>query len=73
MSKNDEYKVFVEVDGVVYRGRRSVRQDGDQVRIDGKLVGVDVDNDGNPLSVTLPSARVRQPSWFMRTLRRLLP
>lgn len=48
MSDSD-YKVRTEVDGVVYRGRRSVVMDGRTVRIDGKLVGVEVDNDGNQL------------------------
>ncbi len=78
---DDEYKVRVEVDGVVYRGRRSVHQNGGRVYIDGKLVGVEVDNDGDPLvasqvdddgdSVTvrmpLPRARVER-TWWRRLL-----
>lgn len=51
------YKVRVEVDGIIYRGRHSVHQTGDRVYIDGRLVGVEVDNDGNPLAAPLPVAR----------------
>jgi hypothetical protein len=47
---DSEYKVRVESDGVVYRGRHSVHQRGSHVYIDGKLVGVEVNNDGNSLS-----------------------
>lgn len=68
---SDDYKVRVEVDGVVYRGRRSVHQIGDRVYIDGKLVGVEVDNDGNQLAdppQPLPVARVERRSWLGRLL-----
>lgn len=67
---NDEYKVRVEVDGVVYRGRRSVHQKGEHVWIDGKLVGVEVDNDGNLLvdlpvpKESLPLARTIRHRWW---------
>lgn len=67
--KDDEHKVRVEVDGIVYRGRSSVHQYGDRVYIDRKLVGVEVDNDGNPLAAPLPVARVDRPSWWLRLLR----
>ncbi len=66
---DDEYKVRVEVDGVVYRGRHSVHQYGDRVYIDRKLVGVEVDNDGNPLVAPLPVALVKRRSWWARLLR----
>jgi hypothetical protein len=66
MPRNDqEYKVFVEVDGVVYRGRYSVNQDGKRVYIDGKLVGVEVDNNGEPLTAS-PLPVTASPSWWRR-------
>lgn len=72
---DDARKVRVEVDGIIYRGRRSVSQVGSRVLIDGKIVGVEVDNDGNPLtstnaggpSVSLSTARVViRLSWWAR-------
>lgn len=65
----DECKVFVEADGIVYRGRHSVNQSGGRVWIDGKLVGVEVDNNGNPLVASLPTASINQPSWPVRLWR----
>lgn len=71
-----EYKVHVEVDGVVYRGRHSVHQRGDRVYVDGKLVGVECDNDGNPLASTLelaaPVPVTRRTARLRRAWRRVL-
>ena len=65
---DDERKVRVEVDGVVYRGRHSVHQYGNRVYIDRKLVGVECDHDGNPLVAPLPAARVASRPWWTRLL-----
>lgn len=48
-----DHKVYSEADGVVYRGRRSVHMSGKRVWIDDREVGVEVDNNGDPL---LPEA-----------------
>ena len=47
--RDDERPVMVEIDGVFYRGRRSVRQIGARVWIDGEEVSVDVDRDGDTI------------------------
>lgn len=70
---DDERKVYVEVDGVIYRGRRSVNQSGSRVWIDGKEVGVEVDNNGDPLAAPLPVAHAAQVSWWIRLWRWTLP
>lgn len=70
----DDYKVFVVVDGVTYRGRRSVNQRGNKVWIDGMLVGVDVDNDGNQLEVVADGPVERESGggspWWRKLLGR---
>lgn len=48
----DESKVRIEVDGVVYSGRRSVQMSGSRVWIDGQEVGVEVDKNGEPIDDT---------------------
>jgi hypothetical protein len=48
-------------------------QDGKRVYIDGKLVGVEVDTDGNPLGTPLPNARVVRLSWWSRLRGRSNP
>lgn len=67
---SDERKVRTEVDGVVYRGRRSVHMSGSRVWIDGQAVGVD--NNGDPIvctAGTLPiAASPRKRPWLQRLL-----
>lgn len=51
---SDERKVYMAVEGVVYRGRRSVHMSDNCIWIDGRQVGVEVDNNGDPID--LPEA-----------------
>jgi hypothetical protein len=64
---SDVRKVHTEVDGVIYRGRRSVHMSGNRVWIDGQEVGVEVDNNGDPLVTTLPIVEMdgvqKKPWW----------
>jgi hypothetical protein len=71
---SDERKVHIEVDGIVYRGRRSVHKAGNRVWIDGQEVGVEIDNNGDPLATTLPIVEmdgIQKKPWWQR-LRGLL-
>ena len=71
---SDERKVHIEVDGVVYRGRRSVNMSGSRIWIDGQEVGVEVDNNGDPFAAALPRVEmdgVQKKPWWHR-LRGLL-
>jgi hypothetical protein len=60
-SSEGKYSVWVEVDGVTYRGRRSVHQHGGRVWIDDGEVGVDVDRDGNPIQLSSGLASSSHP------------
>jgi hypothetical protein len=67
----DEPKVHIEVDGVVYRGRRSVNMSSSRIWIDGQEVGVEVDNNGDPLAAALPLVEmdgVQKKPWWHRLL-----
>lgn len=69
---SDERKVYIEVDGVVYRGRRSVHTSGNRVWIDGQEVGVEVDGNGDPLATSLPRVEldgVPKNPWWRRLVR----
>ena len=71
---SDERKVYTEVDGVVYRGRRSVHMSGRRVWIDGQEVGIEVDNNGEPLATLLPRVEMnssQKKPWWPRLLRLL--
>jgi hypothetical protein len=63
-------RCFSTVDGITYSGYFSVHQKGKRVWIDGKEVGVECDNDGEPLAtavaVKLPPAVVHRPSFWDR-------
>jgi len=71
-----DHKVYSEVDGIVYRGRRSVHMSGKRIWIDGREVGVEVDNNGDPLlpealpGIELPAApgSAHQRRWWQRLL-----
>lgn len=63
-----ERKVISEVDGVVYRGRHSVRISAGRIWIDGKEVGVEIDKDGNPLDRTPKVSVEPAVSWWRRWL-----
>jgi len=65
---SDERKVYTEVDGVVYRGRRSVHMSGRRVWIDGQEVGIEVDNNGEPLATLLPRVEVDNNGEPLATL-----
>lgn len=51
MDNQKDFKVTCEIDGVVYKGKNSVYFNGEtkQVFIDGKIVGIDCDENGDDL------------------------
>jgi hypothetical protein len=66
---DDDRRVMVQFGDVIYRGRHSVNQRGDVVHIDGKLVGVEVDCNGDPLTAPLPVATIERPTVWARIAR----